>query len=47
MTRQPNGTLHWHLAEIASALKITPEDVRLYFTDGRTRIVRFGATAGA
>lgn len=35
MARQPNGTLHWHLAEIASALKITPEDVRLYFTDGR------------
>jgi hypothetical protein len=35
MARQPNGTLHWHLAEIGSALKITPEDVRLYFTDGR------------
>lgn len=35
MPRQPDGTLHWHLDEIAQALRITREDVRLYFTDGR------------
>jgi hypothetical protein len=35
MPRKPDGILQWNLAEIASALKVTPEDVRLYFTDGR------------
>lgn len=35
MPRQPDGILRWNLTEIASVLKITEEDVRLYFTDGR------------
>lgn len=35
MPRKPDGILHWKLTEIASALKVTPEDVQLYFTDGR------------
>lgn len=35
MPRSPDGTLHWNLDEIAHALRITREDVRLYFTDGR------------
>ena len=35
MSREPDGVLRWNLAEISAALKITPEDVRLYFTDGR------------
>ncbi len=35
MPRLPDGTLHWNLEEIAQALRITREDVRLYFTDGR------------
>ena len=30
-----DGTLIWDLNEISSALSITKEDVRLYFTDGR------------
>lgn len=29
------GTLDWNLAEMARAMKITPEDARAYFTDGR------------
>lgn len=35
MTRQPNGTLSWNITSIAAALKITEDDVREYFTDGR------------
>jgi hypothetical protein len=31
----PDGVLTWDLNQIASALKITPEDTRDYFTDGR------------
>lgn len=31
----PSGRLSWDLAEIARALKISPESVRAYFTDGR------------
>ncbi len=30
-----SGTFTWDIREIAHALKIKPEDVRLYFTDGR------------
>lgn len=30
-----DGSLSWNLAEIAKALKISPEAVREYFTDGR------------
>jgi len=30
-----NGKFTWNLNEIAKALKIKEEDVRLYFTDGR------------
>jgi hypothetical protein len=30
-----HGSLSWNLAEIAKALKISPEAVREYFTDGR------------
>jgi len=33
--RDPNGILSWNIEEIARALKINPEDVREYFTDGR------------
>ena len=33
--RDPNGILSWNIEEIARALKIKPEDVREYFTDGR------------
>lgn len=29
------GLFQWDVALIAAALKITPEDVRVYFTDGR------------
>jgi hypothetical protein len=32
---QPEGYLEWNLDEISKAQKITKEDVRLYFTDGR------------
>ncbi len=35
MSKDPNGTLSWNIEEIAKALKIKPEDVREYFTDGR------------
>jgi hypothetical protein len=35
MSAQPNGLLTWNIIEISSALKIGPEDVREYFTDGR------------
>lgn len=35
MSRKPNGTLTWNLDEIAKSLKLTPKDVRDYFTDGR------------
>ena len=30
-----NGIFSWDIKEIASALKITEEDVKNYFTDGR------------
>ena len=35
MSARPNGILTWDVSEIAKALKISPEDVREYFTDGR------------
>ncbi|HDG67534.1 MAG TPA: hypothetical protein ENG11_00110 [candidate division Zixibacteria bacterium] len=35
MDREPNGVLSWDIEQIAKALKIKPEDVREYFTDGR------------
>ncbi len=35
MAREPAGRLTWDLNAIAAALKIQPEDVREYFTDGR------------
>ena len=35
MSRKPAGRLTWDLAAIAKALKIAPQDVREYFTDGR------------
>jgi len=35
MSNDPNGILSWNIEEIAKALKIRPEDVREYFTDGR------------
>jgi hypothetical protein len=35
MAAQPTGILTWNLEEISRALKIRPDDVRLYFTDGR------------
>lgn len=35
MSACPNGILSWNVHEIAKALKIRPEDVREYFTDGR------------
>lgn len=35
MGREPAGRLTWDLSAIATALKIQPEDVREYFTDGR------------
>lgn len=30
-----SGSLNWNEAEIVNALKITPDDVKPYFTDGR------------
>jgi hypothetical protein len=30
-----SGVFEWNIAEIATALKITREDARAYFTDGR------------
>lgn len=35
MKRAPDGHLSWNLEEISRALKISAEDVREYFTDGR------------
>jgi len=35
MAREPSGRLIWDLEEISRALKLTPADVRAYFTDGR------------
>jgi len=35
MNADPNGILSWNISEIAKVLKIRPEDVREYFTDGR------------
>lgn len=35
MGRAPAGRLTWNLNAIAAALKIQPEDVQEYFTDGR------------
>jgi len=35
MSADPNGILSWDVHEIAKVLKIRPEDVREYFTDGR------------
>jgi len=35
MNREPNGRLTWDIIEIAQALKISVDDVREYFTDGR------------
>lgn len=35
MNKEPNGSLTWDIEEIARALKISGEDVREYFTDGR------------
>ncbi len=35
MNAEPNGFLSWDINAIAKALKIKPEDVREYFTDGR------------
>jgi hypothetical protein len=32
---KPNGVLSWNLNEIANSLKLTPNDTRDYFTDGR------------
>jgi hypothetical protein len=32
---KPTRILHWDTAELASAMKILPEDVVAYFTDGR------------
>lgn len=32
---QPAGHLEWDLSQLATAMKLTPDDVRLYFTDGR------------
>jgi hypothetical protein len=29
------GLFEWNIDEIAAALKITREDIRAYFTDGR------------
>lgn len=35
MNREPNGKLIWDIEEVARALKISAQDVREYFTDGR------------
>lgn len=35
MSAKPNGILSWNITEIARSLKITEQDVKLYFTDGR------------
>lgn len=31
----PSGKLDWNITELAAALKIHPQDVKEYFTDGR------------
>lgn len=35
MSSKETGILSWHIEEIAKALKISENDVREYFTDGR------------
>jgi len=35
MNERENGRFRWNLSEIAKALKIKEEDVKLYFKDGR------------
>lgn len=35
MSSEPNGSLTWDIKEIASVLKVSVDDVREYFTDGR------------
>ena len=35
MTDNSSGRLTWDLDEVSRALKISPTDVRAYFTDGR------------
>ena len=35
MAPKPTGVLTWDVAEIARVLKVEPEDVHEYFTDGR------------
>jgi len=35
MSTKPTEILQWDLMEISKALKISPKDVREYFTDGR------------
>ncbi len=35
MYKDPNGNLIWDIQDIAKALKISPTEVREYFTDGR------------
>lgn len=35
MTKDPNGKFTWNVDDIARALKIKPNDVKEYFTDGR------------
>ena len=32
---QPHGILNWDLESIAKSLKLSPEDTKSYFTDGR------------
>jgi hypothetical protein len=32
---EPSGKLDWNISELSIALKISPEDVKEYFTDGR------------
>lgn len=35
MAPKPDGVLTWDVTEIARVLRVEPEDVREYFTDGR------------
>jgi hypothetical protein len=35
MMSEPSGSLRWDIAELARAMKVSPADVREYFTDGR------------
>jgi len=32
---KPHGTLNWDLESIANSLRLSPEDTKSYFTDGR------------